>query len=112
MGKERKHLKLFLSPIETKSENHKPSQIGILRKPNGANFNRTYEAVLWNRAEEFFIDLPRLENNLYIAYTPKINDFMNEKAIQLEIKDWKAAESVEPEVVERITSLQASLVAT
>jgi single-stranded-DNA-specific exonuclease len=108
MGKERKHLKLFLSPIETKSENHKPSQIGILRKPNGANFNRTYEAVLWNRAEEFILDLPRLENNLYIAYTPKINDFMNEKAIQLEIKDWKAAESVEPDVVERVSPLSLS----
>jgi hypothetical protein len=49
-----------------------------------------------------------LENNLYIAYTPKINDFMNEKAIQLEIKDWKAAESVEPEVVERVSPLSLS----
>jgi hypothetical protein len=64
--------------------------------------------VLWNRAEEFLIDLPRLENNLYIAYTPKINDFMNEKAIQLEIKDWKAAESVEAEVVERVNPLSLS----
>jgi hypothetical protein len=64
--------------------------------------------VLWNRAEEFISDMLRLENNLYIAYTPKINDFMNEKAIQLEIKDWKAAESVEPEVVERINPLSLS----
>jgi single-stranded-DNA-specific exonuclease len=92
MGKERKHLKLFVSPINTKYETRKPA----------------YEAVLWNRAEEFFIDLPRLENNLYIAYTPKIKDFMNEKAIQLEIKDWKAAENVEPEVVERVSPLSLS----
>ena len=75
----------------------------------GIGVRQQCQAVLWNRAEEFLLDLPRLENTLYIAYTPKINDFMNEKAIQLEVKDWKAAESVEPEVVERITSLQASL---
>ena len=92
MGKERKHLKLFLSPINIKYQTSKPA----------------YEGVLWNRAEEFLFDLPRLENTLYIAYTPKINDFMNEKAIQLEIKDWKAAESVEPEVVERLNPLLLS----
>ena len=33
---------------------------------------------------------------------------MNEKAIQLEIKDWKAAESVEPDVVERLNPLSLS----
>ncbi|NBV98450.1 MAG: hypothetical protein EBR67_02925, partial [Proteobacteria bacterium] len=74
----------------------------------GIGVRQQCQAVLWNRAEEFLIDLPRLENNLYIAYTPKINDFMNEKAIQLEIKDWKAAESVEPDVVERVSPLSLS----
>jgi hypothetical protein len=134
MGKERKHLKLFLSPINTKYETSKPIRQGgtaaerassRLRRTNDRSVLRVHEdheddenagigvrqqcqAVLWNRAEEFLLDLPRLENNLYIAYTPKINDFMNEKAIQLEIKDWKAAECVEPEVVERVSPLSLS----
>jgi len=88
LGKERKHIKLFIE---------------------AANAKRTYEAILWNRAEDFMQDLLSLKNDLYLAYTPKITEFQGEKYIQLEIKDWKRGDLVEEEVLQRIKPREAAV---
>ena len=82
LGKEKKHLKLLVKAV------HK----GL----------KTYEAVIWNKAEEFMRDFSKLESSLYLAYTPKINEFMNEKFIQLDVKDWKVGKDIEVDVIERL----------
>lgn len=66
LGKDGKHLKLFLSEEGNKKK---------------------YEAVLWNRAQEFTQTYQK--NTITIVYSPRINEFMGDKIMQLDIKDWK-----------------------
>ena len=75
MGKEAKHLKLFLQDDKNK---------------------RLYEAVLWNRAEEF-LDNFGIGDELVFAFQPRINDFMSMKSVQLDIKDWHRPEDIDME---------------
>ena len=100
LGKDKKHLKLFLE--DAKSETgQSPAFLKNIK-------NKTVEAVIWNRAQDFFEDFHKLENDLYIAYTPKINDFRDEKFIQLDIKDWKSGEEINPEIFTRTRKLATS----
>ena len=100
LGKDKKHLKLFLQ--DAKSETgQSPAFLKNIK-------NKTVEAVIWNRAQDFFEDFHKLENDLYIAYTPKINDFRDEKFIQLDIKDWKSGEEINPEIFTRTRKLATS----
>ena len=76
MGKDEKHLKLFLQE---------------------ANAPRLFEAVLWNRAEEF-LDEYDLNEDYVFAFSPKINDYMGMRSVQLDIKDWHKANAIEQDI--------------
>ncbi|NQY79909.1 MAG: single-stranded-DNA-specific exonuclease RecJ [Candidatus Caenarcaniphilales bacterium] len=93
LGKEKKHLKLYLEDTNNEA-GRSPAFLKNIK-------NKTVEAVIWNRAQDFFADFHKLENDLYIAYTPKINDFRDEKFIQLDIKDWKSGSEINPEIFTR-----------
>ena len=73
LGKDGKHLKLFVQEEGSK----------IL-----------VEAVIWNRAEEF-LDSNKVGDKLVFAFSPRINDFMSMKSMQLDIKDWQKPEDIE-----------------
>lgn len=73
LGKDGKHLKLFV-------------------QEDGSNI--LVEAVIWNRAEEF-LDSHKIGDKLVFAFSPKINDFMSMKSMQLDIKDWQKPEDIE-----------------
>jgi single-stranded-DNA-specific exonuclease len=72
LGNNGKHLKLYLSePL------HDPKK-------------KIYEAVLWNRAEEFLNHYTLYSKpELSIVYSAKLSEYMGEIALQLEIKDWQ-----------------------
>jgi single-stranded-DNA-specific exonuclease len=76
LGKDGKHLKLFV------------------QEPNN---NRLVEAVIWNRAEEF-LDEFGVGDSLVFAFSPRINDFMSMKSIQLDIKDWHKPEDLDMDI--------------
>ena len=97
LGKEKKHLKLYLEDAKNEA-GRSPAFLKNIK-------NKTVEAVIWNRAQDFFQDFHKLENDLYIAYTPKINDFRDEKFIQLDIKDWKSGSEINPEIFTRTKKL-------
>lgn len=78
LGKDGKHLKLFLSE---------------------ENSRKKYEAVLWNRAQEF--KETHTQSDITIVYSPRINEFMGDKIMQLDIKDWKDPREVGAEFFER-----------
>lgn len=83
LGKDGQHLKLFL-------------------REEGAN--KIYEALLWNRAEEFLEEFKIGEKHkICFVFSPKINEFNGETSIQLEIKDWKRSKDVDPSIFERFT---------
>ncbi len=85
LGKEAKHIKLFLS--ENINEKIKAKK---------------YEAVIWNRAEEFLSTYPLgTKAEISIVYTPRLNEFNGEVSIQLDIKDWKDPAEVGQEFFER-----------
>jgi hypothetical protein len=79
LGKDGKHIKLFLSEGDSRKK---------------------YEAVLWNRAEELSQEF-QAGSAITIAYTPRINEFMGDKIMQLDIKDWKHPSDVADEFFER-----------
>ena len=85
LGKEKKHIKLYLEDPQSKTK-------------------KLYEAILWSKAEEFLADYHshHLENDLYIAYATKINDFNGEKLVQLDIKDWKSSKTVDESIFSRL----------
>ncbi len=89
LGKEGKHIKLFLSEnLET------------------SNKTKKYEAVIWNRAEEFLATYPfGTKAEITIVYTPRLNEFNGDVSIQLDIKDWKDPAEVGNEFFERFTPL-------
>lgn len=89
LGKDGKHIKLFLS-----EESHNQQ-------------NKKYEAVLWNRAEELSQEF-QAGSAITIAYTPHINEFMGDKIMQLDIKDWKHPSDIGDEFFERFNVLQSS----
>jgi len=100
LGKDRKHLKILVkaaSPRVLFTQNSAADRLAL----------KVYEAIIWNKAEEFMADFSRLESSLYLAYTPKMNEFMNERFIQLDVKDWKAENEVEDDVVERLRPLMS-----
>ena len=86
LGKDGKHIKLFLSE---------------------ENSRKKYEAVIWNRAEELSQEF-QAGSAITIAYTPRINEFMGDKIMQLDIKDWKHPSDVGDEFFERFNVLQSS----
>jgi single-stranded-DNA-specific exonuclease len=73
LGKDGKHLKLFV------------------QEPND---KRLFEAVIWNRAEEF-LDEFGVGDLLVFAFSPRINDFMSMRSVQLDIKDWHRPEHID-----------------
>lgn len=80
LGQDGKHIKLFVSE----------------------GSNRKYEAILWNRAQEFLDNFRGLAKpEITLAYTPRINEFMGDKIMQLDIKDWKQPSEVGDEFFER-----------
>ncbi len=85
LGKEGKHIKLFLSEnLETQNKAKK------------------YEAVIWNRAEEFLTSYTfGTKAEITIVYTPRLNEFNGNVSIQLDIKDWKDPANVGNEFFER-----------
>lgn len=84
LGQDGKHLKLFLTEELDGKE------------------SRPYEAVIWGRAEEFLETFPLgSKEQLCIVYTPKINNFMGETSIQLDIRDWKKPEDTPGELFHR-----------
>jgi single-stranded-DNA-specific exonuclease len=81
LGKEQKHLKIFL------------------QEPNNP---KIYEALIWNRAQEFLDDFGRGDiDDLSIAFTPKEKFYLDELSIELEIKDWKHYQDVDPVLFSR-----------
>lgn len=81
LGQEGKHIKLYLK----EKADSKPT-----------------EAVIWNRAQEFLETYgSKINPEITIVYTPKINDFRGERFIQLDIRDWKDPQNVEPEFFAR-----------
>ncbi len=82
IGKDGKHLKLQLKEI---------------------NNPKIYEAVLWNRAEEFLEEYHQelINQSLAIVYNPKINEYGNERLLQLDIKDWQLSSKVNPAIFAR-----------
>ena len=89
LGQDEKHIKLFVS-----------------EETNGVK-TRQFEAVIWNKAQEFIAEFPMgLKHRLSIVYTPKLNEYMGELSIQLDIRDWKKPEDTPPELFARFkTSL-------
>lgn len=84
LGQDEKHLKLF-----------------ILEEINGQK-SRPFEAVIWNRAQEFFEEYPLgSKPEICIVYTPKLNEFMGEVSIQLDIRDWKSPKDTPEELFDR-----------
>ncbi len=89
LGKDQKHLKLFIKDIDGK---------------------RSYEAVLWNRAEEFLAKYPLLTKpELCIVFSAKLNEFNGEVSIQLDIKDWKDTDQVDDSFFARFKAMEAHL---
>lgn len=75
IGKDGKHLKLYLTD-----------------KSMAGKF---YEALIWNRAEEFSTKYAN-KSEITIVYSPKLAEFQGELSIQLDIKDWKDPTEVDP----------------
>lgn len=67
IGKDSKHLKLFLKP-ETNLK------------------NKFFEALIWNHNRSVHFNI---RDKLKIAYTPKLNSYNGETSIQLEVRDWE-----------------------
>jgi single-stranded-DNA-specific exonuclease len=89
MGEEQKHLKLWLEE---------------------ANNPKVYEAVLWNKAQDFTNDFgydPR-DKELALAFSLRHNDYQGEKSIQLDVRDWQLATYQNDELFLRIRSLRSS----
>ena len=88
LGNGAKHIKLYV--IEADHDPHK----------------KIYEAVLWNRAEEFLSYYTLYSKpEITIVYTPKLNEFMGEVSLQLDIKDWQEPSLVSPELFSRFAVL-------
>jgi single-stranded-DNA-specific exonuclease len=84
LGQDEKHIKLFVS-----------------EETNGVK-TRQFEAVIWNKAQEFIAEFPMgLKHRLSIVYTPKLNEYMGELSIQLDIRDWKKPEDTPPDLFAR-----------
>jgi single-stranded-DNA-specific exonuclease len=73
LGQEQKHLKLFLAQ---------------------ASESRLFEAVIWNRAQEF-LEKYKIGDQLVFVFQAKINDFMQMRSFQLDIKDWNSEENLD-----------------
>jgi hypothetical protein len=72
---------------------------------------KQYEAVVWNRGQEFLDSYHRSSGaSITIAFTPKINTFNNTKQIQLEIRDWKDPKDVDPVFFVRFSARTVSAV--
>ncbi len=90
LGKDGKHIKLFLS-----------------ENLAGQSSKKKYEAVIWNRAEEFLENFnPISKPEITIVYSPRINEFNGETSIQLDIRDWKDPAEVGEEFFERFQKVQ------
>jgi single-stranded-DNA-specific exonuclease len=84
IGQDEKHLKLF-----------------VTEEING-NKTRSIEAVIWNRAQEFVAEFAiGLKHKICFVYTPKLNEYMGEISIQLDIRDWKRPEETPQELFAR-----------
>ena len=88
LGADKKHLKLFVYGCSKKLEKQ----------------SRLVEAVLWGKAQDFEF---KEGDEIEIAFVPRINDFRGEKAVQLDIKDWKRVGQGPEEVFARIRGLAA-----
>lgn len=64
---------------------------------------KTYEAIIWNRAQEFIEDFSMnfLGINIVFAFLPKLIEYKGESFIQLEIKDWALLEEVDSRIFAR-----------
>lgn len=81
LGASGKHIKLFLKDAASQ---------------------RPYEAVIWNRAEEFLERYgSELSPKITIVFNPKINSYRGEEFLQLDIKDWKDPAEVSSEFFAR-----------
>lgn len=84
LGKDGKHLKLFLKD-ET--------------------IDKPYEAVIWNRAEEFLSKYGSMRSpEITVVYNPKVKHFRGEDYLQLDIKDWKNPSEVDESFFARFKS--------
>ena len=82
LGQEGKHIKLFLQQ---------------------SNSNEIFEAVIWQKAEQFLEDFPEDSNkNLSIVFSPEINEYQGKRKIQLLIHDWQSSDTVDPEIFLRL----------
>lgn len=89
LGKEEKHLKLFLEDETT---------------------SHPVEAVIWNRAEEFMDYFPQGRGSeITIVYSPKMNEFNGESFLQLDIKDFKKPSEVDGTLFERFKAPTAAV---
>ncbi len=95
IGKDGKHLKIYLSQETT---------IGTIKIPTN---NKTYEALLWNRAEEFLSYVASGQEEMAAVFTVRVSEYQGERSLQLEIKDWKAVADVDTEIFARFTTLVA-----
>lgn len=83
MGKEKQHLKLYLK--------------------ENSNDKKFYEAVAWQKGQDFIEEFGiNPQEKLAIAFHPKINDFMGEETVQLDIRDWKKMSEVDMELFARL----------
>ena len=81
MGKEQKHLRVYL------------------QEPKN---NKVYEGIIWNHGKEFLDDFKKESNqDLTIVFTPKEKFYLEEVSIELEIKDWKHYQDVDPQLFSR-----------
>ncbi len=89
LGKDAKHIKLALS---------QNSCIGRERIPVN---NKTYEALIWQRAEEFLKYIAAGHDELVAVFTIKSSEYMGEKSLQMEIRDWKMVQDIDSSLFAR-----------
>ncbi len=91
LGQDGKHLKIFLSQETT---------IGGIKIPVN---NKTYEALLWNRAEEFLSYVSSGQQEMAAVFSVRVSEYQGDRSLQLEIKDWKAVTEVDTEIFARFS---------
>jgi single-stranded-DNA-specific exonuclease len=91
LGQDGKHLKIFLSQETT---------IGGIKIPIN---NKTYEALLWNRAEEFLNYVSSGQQDIAAVFSVRVSEYQGDRSLQLEIKDWKAVSEADTELFSRFS---------
>lgn len=96
MGKDSSHIRVYLSQEAT---------VGDINIPVN---NKLYEAVLWNRADEFLRYIAAGATELVAVFSLRISEYQGERSLQLEIKDWKDAREVDTELFARFSKAACS----